>query len=190
MGEFNAAHALDEVKERGEQLAAGEKLVPILAAIIAVFAALATLFANHSSISGLATKNEAILSMSKASDQYNYYESKRIKADVAAGLVDVGLVQNGPGAKKIQATIKKENDAAVLILPKAQQLEKQSDEDYVKSERYMQSYEKFEVAATLFEVSIVLVSVTALMKTKVLLFVAGGATVAGVAFFAIGLVSH
>jgi hypothetical protein len=190
MGEFNAAHALDEVKERGEQLAAGEKLVPILAAVIAVFAALATLFANHSSISGLATKNQAILAMSKASDQYSYYESKRIKADLAQGLVDAGLAQSGAGSKKLHRMIAKERSDAAQILPKAQSLEKQSDDEYENSERYMQSYERFEVAATLFEVSIVLVSVTALMRTKVLLFIAGGLTAIGIIFFAMGGLLH
>jgi hypothetical protein len=186
MGEFNASHAMAEVKERGEQVAQGEKLVPILAAIIAVFAALATLFANHSSISGLATKNEAILAMSKASDQFNYYESKRIKVQLNQSLITAGLVTAGPAIKRMQTLMSKEDAQAKDILKDAQTLQKESDDRYARSEQFMQSYEKFEVSATLFEVSIVLVSITALMRTKVLLFVAGGATLIGILFFAQG----
>jgi hypothetical protein len=186
MGEFNAAHAMAEVKERGEQLAEGEKLVPILAAIIAVFAALATLFANHSSITGLATKNEAILAMSKASDQFNYYESKRIKVQLNQALISAGLVTNGQGMNKMKALMSKEDSQAKGILKDAQALQKESDDRYARSEQFMQSYEKYEVAATLFEVSIVLVSITALMRTKALLYVAGTATLFGIAFFVQG----
>jgi hypothetical protein len=186
MSEFNAAHVMSEVKERGEQLAEGEKLVPILAAIIAVFAALATLFANHSSISSLATKNEAILAMSKASDQWNYYESKRIKVQMNQALISAGLVSSPTGVKALQSVMTKENTQAQRTLKDAQSLQKESDDRYARSEQFMQSYEKFEVSATLFEVSIVLVSITALMRTRVLLGVAGGATLIGIIFFTQG----
>ena len=50
----------------------------------------------------------------------------------------------------------------------------------------MKAYEKFEVATTLFEVSIVLVSITALMRTRAMLFVAAGATLVGIVFFGLG----
>lgn len=190
MPEFNAAHALDDAKENAERLAHGEKLVPVLAAIIAVCAALATLFANHSSISGLSTKNEAILAMNKATDQFNYYESKRIKVQLNQALINAGVVKDGTGLTKMQALMKKEDGQAATILQNAQSLQKQSDDQYERAERFMQSYEKFEVSATLFEVSIVLVSVTALMRTKALLLVAGGATLVGVLFFAQGWMIH
>jgi hypothetical protein len=50
MSEFNASHTLTEARERLEQTERGEKFIPVLTAIIAVFAALATLFSNHSSV--------------------------------------------------------------------------------------------------------------------------------------------
>lgn len=190
MGEFNAARALDEAKERGEQLAEGTKLVPVMAAIIAVFAALATLFANHSSISGLATKNEAILASSKATDSWNYYQAKRLKYEVNNTLIISGAVSNAAGRKQMQQTATREEAGAKKVLLQAQQYEAQSDDHYERSERFMQSYEKYEVAATLFEVSIVLVSITALMRTKVLLLVGGGATIIGIVFFAQGWILH
>lgn len=190
MAEFNAAHALSEAKERSEQVVEGDKLVPILAAIIAVFAALATLFANHSSISGLATKNEAILSSTKATDTWNYYQAKRVKIEVNNALMASGAATSAAGLKKMQTTVTKEDASSNALRLKAQQLDAQSDDDYERSERFMQSYEKFEVAATLFEVSIVLVSVTALMRNKTLLYVAGGATMIGIVFFAQGSLLH
>lgn len=187
MSEFNAAHAVHEAGERSEQLAEGEKLVPILASIIAVFAALATLFANHSSITGLATKNEAILAMNKATDTWNYYQAKRIKLEVNNALITAGAVKSGDGLKKMQATVTKQNTESQSVLAEAQGLQRESDDEYARAERYMQAYEKYEVAATLFEVSIVLVSITALMRTKALLWVGGGATLIGIVFFLQGM---
>jgi hypothetical protein len=187
MAEFHAAHTLNEAKEREAQLIEGEKLVPILAAIIAVFAALATLFANHSSMSGLATKNEAILAMNKSADQWNYYESKRIKVQLNQALINAGVVENTSGLKKMQALMNKEDTQAQGILKNAQGLQKESDDSYQRSERFMQSYEKYEVSATLFEVSIVLVSITALARLKPLLYVGCGASVIGLIFFAQGM---
>ncbi len=187
MADFDATRTMSDVAERDAQLSRGMKTVPLLAAIIAVFAAIATLFANHSSISGLAAKNEAILAMSKASDQYNYYESKRIKVQLNQALITAGLVSSAAGLKTIQSGMAKEDEQAKnAILPEAQRLQSESDDHYRRSERYMQAYEKYEVSATLFEVSIVLVSLSALAQNKVFLYTAGGATLIGIVFFALG----
>lgn len=190
MGEFNAAHALEEAKERNEQLAEGTKLVPIMAAVIAVFAALATLFANHSSISGLAAKTEAILASSKATDTWNYYQAKRLKIEVNRAMMLSGTVSNAKGLAAMQKTVAGEDRKSHALLVQGQQLDKESEDHYAASERFMQSYEKYEVSATLFEVSVVLVSLTALMRTKIMLFVAVGATIVGIAFFAQGWFLH
>lgn len=190
MAEFDAAHVLNEVKERGEQVEKGEKLVPILAAVIAVFAALATLFANHSSISGLATKNEAILLQSKASDEWNYYQAKRLKYEISSAFVLSGAAISKAGLSKLQSNAAKEDTESQDVQKDAQRIEAQSDDEYERADRFMQSYEKYEVAATFFEVSIVLVSITALMRTKVLLYVGCGATLVGIGFFIQGWMLH
>jgi hypothetical protein len=188
MGDFDASHALRDVHERREQIASGEKLVPVLAAVVAVLAAVATLFAHHSSTTALAQKNEAILYQAKATDQYNYFESKRIKVQVDQALIDSGIVPSGSaGRRSMEDRMKKENAQANAILAKAKALEAESNGDTADSERFLRSYESFEVAAVLFQVSIVLVSITALMSTRVLLFVAGGATLVGLGFFAAGV---
>lgn len=177
-----------DVSERHEQVASGEKLVPVSAAVIAVLAALATLFAHHSSTLALARKNEAILYQAKASDQYNYFEAKRIKAELNQGLIDSGLVAGGTAAHRtIQQRIARQNAEAEVILKKANALEAQSTSHGEASERFINSYENHQIAATLFEVSIVLVSVTALMRSHVLLWLAGGATLVGLGFFGVGL---
>lgn len=189
MADFNAAQVWREVQDRGREVASGQRLVPVLAAIIAVLAALATLFAHHSSISAIAQKNEAILYQSKAADQYNYFESKRIKAQLDQGLIDSGIVARGTqGRRALENRIALENSQANSVLVKAKALETQSDEGLERSDRFMVKYENYEIAATLFEVSIVLVSITALVRTNVLLLLAGVATLVGLGFFTTGIV--
>ncbi len=186
MPEFNAGHALDEAMERREQVAQGGILVPVAAAVIAVFAALATLFANHNSISGLAEKNEAILYQIKSADQYAYYEASRIKGHVYQALLGSGVVTVPAAQKQMATTVGTERIKAGKILKVAQADDISATEHFKDSESFMKAYEKFEVATTLFEVSIVLVSITALMRTRAMLLVAAGATLVGIVFFALG----
>jgi Domain of unknown function (DUF4337) len=188
MAEFNAAHVLHEVDERVEQLETGGKFVPLTTAIIAVFAALATLFSNHSSVLGLQARTQAGITQTKASDQYNYYESKRIKAEMNQALMQSGLVKDQAALKVLRQRTAQVNNEAAAILKKAQAEEAQSEDELLQAERKMASYESHEVAATLFEVSIVLVSITALMsRFRALLYVALGFTFLGIAFFVNGL---
>lgn len=186
MPSFSAGRAFEEASERREQVAEGGILVPVSAAVIAVFAALATLFANHSSISGLAEKNEAILFQTKSSDQYAYYESSRIKVHVYQALLGSGLVTGAGATKQMQGVVKTEQTKANRINKVAHRFELTATDHLDASERFMRAYESYEVAATLFEVSIVLVSITALTRTKVLLFIAYAASAVGVGFFSSG----
>ena len=187
MAHFDAAAAMREVGERGEQLASGDRLIPVATAVMAVLAALATLFAHHSSIASLAHKNQAILFQSQATDQYNFYESKRIRAQLDQALLDSGSVTPG-NAAAMRARTQRQNRESVPILEKAQSLEAQSTHAFEDSERVMSAYQSFQVAATIFEVCVILVSITALMRTRALLWVGVAGTIAGLAFLIAGFV--
>jgi len=186
MGEFHAGQALDEAIERHESVSKGDRLVPISAAVIAVFAALATLFSNHASINAIAQKNEAILWQSKATDSYNYYEAKRIKLEVNQALLRSGLVSVAGARSRLAGVVRKEDAGSAKVLKLARRQEALSEEHSQLSERSMGAYERHEIAATLFEVSVVLVSITALTRTRALLIAAAIATAAGLVFFAAG----
>jgi len=186
MPEFNAHHALREAGERHEQLSVGDKLVPISAAVIAVLAALATLFSNHSSVLGLEKRTLAGIFQTRAADSYNYYESSRIKIEVNQALLQSGVVASAGGSKTMSARIAKEQAKSQKVLADAQKNEKEADAYLHNAEQYMTSYEKFEYAATLFEVSIVMVSITALVRTRTFMYFGAAATVIGLGFFFAG----
>lgn len=187
MAEFHTHHALTEAQERNHQLGEGEKLVPIAAAVVAVLAALATLFSNHSSVSGLEKRTLAGIYQTRAADSYNYYESSRIKIEVNQGILQSGIATQAASRKTMQGRVDKEDVKSHRTLVEAQQSEATADKYLEDAEKAMKSYESFEVAATLFEVSIVLVSITALMATRALFYVGAGTTLVGLIFFAIGL---
>jgi hypothetical protein len=187
MSHFEAAHAPHELGARGARLAAAGRVAPMAAAISAVFAALATLLANHTSVSSLAQKNEAVLYQSKASDQYNLYEAGRSRAQVDRSLLDAGLVGSS-GRALAQARIDKENANAQPALARAQSLEAQSEQHFAASEKHLGAYASYEIAATLFQVCVVLMSIASLVRVKAIMLVAAAGMLAGLGFLAWGFV--
>lgn len=186
MPEFHTHHALTEADERNEQLSEGNILVPIAAAVIAVLAALATLFSNHSSISGLEKRTLAGIYQTRAADSYSYYESSRIKIEVNQAIVQSGLVLSAAPRTAMTARIDKEQKKSAATLSEAKRSEEISHNYLDEAEKTMSSYEHFEWAATLFEVAVVLVSITALAKTRYMLYAGFVATAVGLGFFGLG----
>lgn len=179
--------AFEEATERNEQLRSRrDRLVPLAAAIIAVLAALGTLFSHHRSISALSIKNEAILLQSKASDQFNYYQAKRLKYTLYSTLIAAGETRSASIRASMQKTADHEQTSSLDILSKAQTLERQATEEQERSEAILRSFETLEVATTLFEVAIVLVSISALSETRRMLYFGCGLSAAGIVVMIVG----
>jgi hypothetical protein len=158
------------------------KLVSLAAAIIAVLAALGTLFAHHRSISALTAKNQAILMQARASDAYGQYEAKRIRVQLGQALYDAGIPSSSAARVAWKKTLESEDASLGSAKARAENYEAQSERDDVRSEKILKSYEILEFATTLFEISIVLVSFSALVSTRAFLTV-------GCLLSAVGLVS-
>jgi hypothetical protein len=165
----------------------GSRLVSLAAAIIAVLAALGTLFAHHRSISALSAKNQAILAQARASDTFNAYEAKQIRFNIYGALITSDLIKDAKTKARLQSVARAENAAAPAVLERAKALESQARDDDERSERILKSYELLQFATTAFEISIVLVSISALSGGRRLL--SAGCVVSGVGLvlFVIGL---
>ena len=164
------------------------RLVSLAAAIIAVLAALGTLFAHHRSISALSSKNQAILDQARASDTYNAYEAKQIRINIYRALLDSDLVSDAHKRARLESVTQREGANAPAVLEKAQLLEKQADDEDAHSEQILKSYEILQFATTAFEISIVLVSISALAGARVFLPVGCGLSAFGLLLFITGLV--
>lgn len=188
MNDFSAAKALEESHERHERIMhGGSRIVPIAAAVLAVFAAIASLVAHHNSTSALAVKNEAILAESKSSSQYAYYESKRIKTHIYQAFLIAGVAHDPKANAQMKSIAAKEDADAQHILKDAERYGDESEHFSGQSEHHMQVYETEEVAATLFEVGIVFVSISALMTGNLFLYIGGALSLGGFFFLLKGL---
>jgi len=147
----------------------GKPIVSLLTAILAVLAALGTLFAHHRSISALAVKNAAILAQARASDTYNSYESKQIRYNIYRALLASDLVRGAETKARLTAVAEQEHGSSPAVLEKARALEDQSVRDDERSETILKSYETLQFATTAFQIAIVLVSISAFAGTRLIL---------------------
>lgn len=165
----------------------GSRLVSLAAAVIAVLAALGTLFAHHRSISALSAKNQAILTQARASDTYNAYEAKQIRFNIYRALLASDLVKDPQKKTQLESVAHSESATAPAILDQAKTLERQALEEDERSVGILKSYELLQFATTAFEISIVLVSISALSAGGRLLPVGCAVSGIGVVLFVIGL---
>jgi len=181
----NAAKSFEEAKERHEHHG-GPTWIPIAAAVLAVLAAIASYFGNLRSTQALVEKNDAIVATTRASDTWAQYQAERVKYYIATTAIDQGVNANGneDDLRRLAAAEKKK---APPLMEQARALEEEAKHHGERSERLLQQHETVEVGATLFEVAIVLVSITALVGSRVLPYTAGAAAVLGMGFFLFGL---
>lgn len=176
-----------EANDRNDHVSSGgSKLVSLAAAIIAVLAALGTLFSHHRSISALTAKNEAILTQSRASDRYNSYESKRVRYHVYTAFLAAGLPAAEAGKETVKKLAEREQASSLATFADAERLEKVAYEKEEESNRILKSYETLEIGTTFCEIAIVLVSISALASTRIFLTIGCGLAAFGLAFLLFG----
>jgi len=182
----NAAKSFEDAHERHAHGNEGPRWVPIAAAVLAVLAAVSSYFGNLRSTQALVAKNDAIVATTHASDTFAQYQATRIKFYLAQTALDQG-VNAGGNAKKLRSTADHEAAKGPALLEKAQRFEEAAAHQTERSERLLSQHETIEVGTTLFEVGIVLVSITALVGSRLLPIVAGFAALLGMGFFLVGL---
>jgi hypothetical protein len=165
----------------------GGRFIAAATAIIAVVAALSTLFTHHRSILALAAKNKAILAQSRATDYYTSYESKQVRYDFYSALLASDLVRNAGVRAHLSAASKRQATSAEDDLNKAHALESDADRDDERSETILKSYETLQYGTTMLEVSIILLSISALARARTFVLVGCGLSALGLGFFIFGL---
>jgi hypothetical protein len=184
----NVHKTLHEAADIQDSADRGRRLVSLAAAIIAVLAALGTLFTHHQSILGLTAKNHAILLQGRASDTYNKYEAKRVRAQIVDGLLDAGLYRDAAARGRMESLAEKERSDSARDFDAAQSFESESQLFEDRSERLLKSYETLQIATVFFDVAIVLVSISAIVRTAVLLATGCGLSAVGIALMILGFI--
>ncbi len=158
-------------------------------AIIAVFAAIASLQSGANSNDAILEKNEAVLSQSKESDQWSYYQAKGMKAAVAIAEADLLGTSNPELMNKRRAEAQRYKSEQDEIEKVAHELEKKVEENNVRAERFLERHHRFALSVTLFQVAIALSAIAALTRRKVLWWVGLGAGAFGLAMFVRGFLA-
>jgi hypothetical protein len=162
------------------------KYLSLSTAIIAVFAAVASLESGANANDAILEKNEAVLDQSKTSDQWAYYQAKGVKAAIASGQAEmVGEAKPEAAARLHQAAerYKKEQEE---IERTARELEEKVKESGERAQRFLERHHRFALSVTLFQIAIAMCAIAALTRQKALWFAGLLASGVGIVLFVRG----
>jgi hypothetical protein len=179
----------EERKEAERERGPGWMLsLSLSTAIIAVFAAIASLLSGSRANAAILAKNEAVLNQARASDQWAYYQAKGIKQTVYASQAEVLATTNAAEATKLreQASHYKEEQAEVE--KRARELEAKVEEAGKAADENLERHHLFAISVTIFQVAIALAAIAALTRRKPLWFISLAVGAGGLVFFLRGMV--
>ncbi len=185
-GQEKSMEILEETLHEMHAAEAREKwlnYVALISGLLATFAAVVGLFETQATSKTMLAKNEAILLQSKASDQWNFYQAKSIKGHI----YEVNSKLFPAKAEEFGNEVKKYGADKAEIKAKAEEIEKKVEEKNVESEHFYEQHHKFSFAETFLHIAIALSSISALTRKKQLLYLAVASGLAGIGFWAGGL---
>jgi uncharacterized protein DUF4337 len=153
-------HEAEHAAHAGDPLAAR---VAVLTAILATIGAVFGYMAGATQNDALLYKNEAAIKRTEASDQWNFYQAKSSKQNLA----ELGATLSSGDAQarylKEVDRYKKEKDE---IMPEAKKLEDASKVAEEKSEAAMHVHHRWAQAMTLIQIAIALAAITILTRQR------------------------
>ncbi len=151
--------------------------VAIFTAVLATVGAVVSFFGGDTQNKAMLYKNEAVLKKTEASNQWNYYQAKSTKQNLAE--FAAGIATNPASVEKFQAEAKRYAGEKEGIRKQAEALEKQSKEANDHSEHALHPHHFLAISMTLLQIAIALASITVLTQRRWLLYGAGASALAG-----------
>src|ERR1700761_442807 len=143
----------------------GGKLVAWVSMTIALLAVLSAVVGSLETVASgqaLSQKNEAVLSQSKASDSWAFYQAKSLKKHIYGIAADGG----GPKADKYRKTEADNAADETRIQDEAKALEKERDEHLKLSEVAEDRHHRLTVATTLLHMGIAISTIAIIAKKR------------------------
>jgi hypothetical protein len=152
--------------------------IAVMTAIFATIGATFGYMGGHTQNEALLYKNEAAIRRAEASDQWNFYQAKSSKQNLA----ELGAtLTTGDQQARYQKEVERYNKEKSEIMPEAKKLEQQSKEAEEKSEAAMHVHHRWAQATTLIQIGIALAAITILTRRRELMYVSVGVAVASIA---------
>jgi hypothetical protein len=152
---------VEEAVEKNEKR--GSMAIAISTALMAVFAALASLLAGHHA-------DEAVIEQIRASDQWAFYQAKGIKEEILS-------LSNNPD--QVARSAKYKSDQV--------EIQKKAKESEDASHAHLEHHSILARAVTLFQISIAISAIAILTKKRMLWFVSLGISCVGLFYFVTGI---
>ena len=153
-------HELEHQAQHGDNFAAK---MAVTTALLATLGALISYQGGATQNDALLFKNEAAIKKTEASDQWNYYQAKSNKQNLA----ELGAtLTTGDVAERYRSEAKRYNDEKKDIQKKAEVLEKAGVEANAKSEESMHVHHRWAQSMTLIQVAIALAAIALLTRKK------------------------
>jgi hypothetical protein len=183
-------HAIEHAAQGGDhggKHGEGDNFVSRIAvttAILSTLGAVGGYEAGHTQNAALLFKNEAAIQKTAASNQWNYYQAKSNKQNLAE--LSVTLTR-GEDRERFKQEIDRYKKEKSDIKADAEKLEASAREADKKSEKEMQVHGRWALSTTLLQISIALSAIALLTRKKWLLYGVFGAAGICVVFGVMGL---
>ncbi len=164
-------HEVEHVAQHG-----GDSFTSRLAVLTAVLSTVGAIFGymgGHSQNAALLFKNEAAIQKTSASNQWNYYQAKSNKQNLAELSITLTSGDTQERYKKEVERYKAEKTEVKAEADKLEALAKEADH---KSEAEMHVHERWALATTLLQIAIALAAITLLTRKRWLLVGVYGST--------------
>jgi hypothetical protein len=170
-------HAVEHAGHHDEDPFASR--MAVMTAILATIGALCAYQSGNSENLALYYKNEAAIKKTEASNQWNYYQAKGEKENLAELGAALSL-GNADAHAKFVADVDKYKQQKEPIRVKAEAIEKEVVDNDAKSETLLHGHHRWAQATTLIQVAIALCAITLLTRKKWLRNLSFGIAAAGV----------
>ncbi len=177
-------HAVEHGAEHGDSLA---QKVAVMTAILATVGAVLGYQGGYTQNEAMLYKNEAVLKKTEASNQWNYYQGKSNKQNLAELAVALAPTDKRDAYLSEVERYKKEK---AEIKDKADKLEAEAIEANQMSEAALHPHHRLAQALTLMQISISLASITVLTRKRWLFACSGFAAAAGMLLWGSTLFIH
>ncbi len=167
-------HEIEHVAQHGGDTFTSR--IAVLTAVLSTVGAIFGYMGGHSQNAALMYKNEAAIQKTAASNQWNYYQAKSSKQNLAE--LSVTLTQ-GEARQKFEQSIERYKQEKDEIKAEAEKLESASKAAEEKSAIEMHVHERWALATTLLQIAIALSAITLLTRKRWLLAAVYGSTALG-----------
>jgi len=188
--DLETAELKEKIDERIEEMEEKQspkwvRYLSLSTAIVAVFAAVASLQSGAYSNEAILEKSEAMLNQSKASDQWAFFQAKGVKASIAAG--EAKILDGKPEiVADLEAKAKKYEGEQEAIKKDAEGLEEKVTENNEASEHLMHKHHKFAYTVTFLQIAIALSAIAALTRKQWMWFLGLAVSAGGIINFVLG----